>query len=111
MPDPIIDDLQDMFPDTILWEKFLSSSGFGRDVFQSPQSLPASISKGIDITLNIGGREKVSSVQVIIGGYYGLSVKDRYTLPARFAPLQQPPAVSVISTSDENGPHHETVYF
>jgi len=45
-----------------------------------------------------------------VAGVPGATVNDRFTLPARFSPLQPLP-LAVEHVPDENGPHHEVVYF
>lgn len=56
------------------------------------------------------GREVVSTVQLIIGGVYGLTAHThRYTIPGRYTPNTNLEAFSVNQVSDENGPCYEEV--
>src|SRR5262245_24287318 len=57
------------------------------------------------------GRERGSTVQVIVGAAPGLTVdRHRYTLPSRYTPSGNLTAINVKRVSDENGPHHEVVW-
>lgn len=66
------------------------------------------------------GNEVVSSLKVIVvdslGAALGLlpdtpTLSYRYTLPNRYIPNSNLTALAVKPVQDENGPHHEVVYF
>lgn len=112
MPEPIVNELADMFPDTMVVQRRtgVSSDGFKRPVYGDPFDVPVRITKGSLEYRTLGGQNVSSTVQAITAGAFGLKVNDLFTLPERFSP-RSPPAVDVLQTPDENGPHHETVMF
>lgn len=111
MPAPIIGELADMMPDTVTIEKFVSETGFGvRSYDPNAVIIGARIKRGHKIVRDANGQEKVSTLQVLLAGVVGITVKDRVTLPARFTPAQ-PKAIAVEEAADENGPHHERYMF
>lgn len=78
----------------------------------SPLSLACRITGRIRLVRDMGGREVVSSVQVLIGSFNNLTVNlHRYTIPSRFSPYQNLKAINVLKIQDENGPCHERVMF
>lgn len=112
MPKEIVTDLLDMFPDKVVLERRGATDGFGEEsgwaVIDS--AVKARIA---DKTMNVRNstNQVVASKQhVILAGVFELTELDRVTLPARFS-VRQPQIVAVETTTDENGPHHETVYF
>lgn len=111
--DPIVNDLLDMMPDTIQVESHPGTwDGMGATVgnYGDPVSYPCRIIGTTTMIRDVDGRERTSSVHAIIGGYYAITIHDRFTLPSRF--LQRSPKVlSVATHTDENGTHHQTVYF
>lgn len=111
MADQIVDDLLDFFSDELLVQERLSVDNFGRPTY-SPTvlSIPAKITGKVQLIRSEAGQERVSTVQATTAGAFGLTTSHLYTLPARFDPLQ-PPALAVAKITDENGPHHERVYF
>lgn len=73
-------------------------------------SLPCHIEGSTRLVRDQSGREVTSSVQVIVGGVYDLTVdRHRYTLPARFQPRTDLLAIGVERESDEVGPVYECV--
>lgn len=68
------------------------------------------IRKGNRIVKDRTGQEVVSGTQVTLDGVYGFTAEDRWTLPAGTRP-QQPPAINVFTSQDENGDHHDMVAF
>jgi hypothetical protein len=122
MPASITAKLSDMFPDTIIVERRLSVSGTGVEVYDTanPVSMKALIMGRNMMILGQDGKEYVSTLQAIADGVYNVSANDRFTLPERHSRNpqnpsalagRQPKARSVAKQSDENGPHHEVVYF
>ncbi len=110
MADPIVDDLADLFTDTVTVESCVSVDGFGNPTYAAGAARAARVSGKVMTVRDQQGHETVSTVQVTLAGAFGVTVKDRFTLPARFVPTQPLP-IAVKEASDENGPHHETVYF
>jgi hypothetical protein len=56
------------------------------------------------------GKETVSTVHFVTDKVYGLTVDMEYTLPSDFT-VSSPFPVAVGRPRDEQGPHHEKVYF
>lgn len=109
--DPIVDDLLDLFPDTITVEPYVSSDGKGKATYGAGVDRTARISQGHHKIIRMpDGQERVSTIMAVFAGAFNITAKDRYTLPARFSP-RQPVAISVVHSSDENGAHHERVFF
>lgn len=122
MPAPITGDLADMFGDEIIVERWLQDDNYGESQYDTanPQTIPARIIGRTRMAIDADGNEQVSNVQAMLPGEYNVSTKDRFTVPLRFssAPFdptnlvaRQPRALAVDRSSDENGPHHEVVYF
>lgn len=110
MPAPIVPDLLDMFPDTVVQEAYVSQTGKGAESYGTPVNRAAHVSQRVQIVKDPSGQERVSRVMAILAGAFGSTPQDRYTLPARFNP-NKPKAIAVSHHTDENGPHHEVVYF
>jgi len=109
--DSIIDDLIDLFPHEVIVEHFLTSDGMGGSrTYGDPVIWPARVKGQHKLVKDFAGIEKMSTVNVVFAGVPGAKAKDRYTLPIEFVP-QQPKAISIDHSPDENGAHHERVYF
>lgn len=109
--EPITDDLAELFPDTVTVEPCTEVDGFGRRQYNGTAfTVKANVCERTVMVRASDGQVRQSMVHATIKGSFGLTVKDRYTLPARFVP-NKPEAVSVAGYSDENGPHHQVVYF
>lgn len=112
MPEPITTPLLDLFPDTMT----VNVASAGSDAYGVPVSYGASVNYRVAIigrtTLvrDSSGQERTSTRHAIFASAPGLRVRDKYTLPARFEP-REVVAIAVKSVTDENGPHHEVVYF
>lgn len=99
-----------MFADTIFVE---SGTRAQYGVFVptgATQTVPARVIGKVRAVADETGRQRLSTVQATLAGVFNVSVGDRFTLPPRFQP-NQPPAIAVDHLTDENGPHHEVVYF
>lgn len=108
---PITGDLIELFPDTLVAEARTSTSGgLTAHGYGAGVALPARISEKTVVVRGFDGQDKVSHVQARLGGYFGVTPEHRFTLPARFVPGVVK-AVAVECYTDENGPHHERVYF
>lgn len=107
----IVRDLRDLFPDTVVWEKTLETDRYGKITSKAAaKSLRCRVAGKRTDVKRPGGEVVISDVKCVIAGVYGVSVEDTFTLPSRFKP-QAPPAIMVHQGTDENGAHHETVYF
>lgn len=107
----ILNDLADMFPDTMTVTP-ITKDGFGK-VIASGTAFPVKVklSNSEAQVMSEGVGLVTSNLQAIVLGAYNLTTdKHRYTLPSRFSP-REPKPVSIGRRSDENGAHHETVFF
>ena len=119
MPDSLIADLSDLFADTITIEPYLTEDRFGKPTYGSSFECRAKVSGRTKTAIDTDGNERISNCQAVLAGAFGVTPQDRYTLPERFSlnPQEnniedrQPRAIAVDQETDENGPHHETVYF
>jgi hypothetical protein len=121
MADPITDDLIDMFTDEVTVEPFLSVNQAGDVIYGPPEVyLQVRVIGRSRMAIDSDGNEHVSNVQAMFPGPFGLTARDRYTLPLIYSSnprdssdlaSRQPQAIAVDRTADENGPHHEIVYF
>ena len=127
MADPLIPLLLDFFPDTIIVEPFTGNNRYGVKTYGAPLGtggvIRARITGKVQTVEGDDGQEHVSRVNALLAGAYGVTAQDRFTLPVRFSTdknastpedqlrARQPTALSVAQVSDENGPHHERVYF
>jgi hypothetical protein len=108
----IVTDLLDMMPDTIIATPVVLN-GYG-EVIPSGEvlALPCYVSGRQQLVRDAGGQEVTSNRHAVVGGVNSLTVAGhRYTLPARFDPREDLRAIAVKPSSDEDGAHHETVYF
>jgi hypothetical protein len=100
-------------PDTLIATPGTELDAFGKFTATTPVlNLPCYISGKVRLVRDNTGREVVSNVKVTVGGVNNLTVRlHRYTLPARFEQKDDLRAILVKHVSDENGPHHEVVFF
>lgn len=111
MPANIIGLFLELMPDTVAVRKALAVSTTGVVTsYSTSEARPCYISGKIRQVRDTSGQVRVSTLKVIFGGVFNLTVLDEYTLPSRYDP-QIVPAIAVQPVSDENGPHHEVVYF
>lgn len=106
----IVGDLLDLFPDTVVVEPAPAPDVYGASSFGPPQSVRARVTGKTTVVRGADGQERVSKVTCYLAGAFGVTTRDRFTLPPRFTP-QQPAAIAVDQATDESGPHHETVFF
>lgn len=121
MAAPLIPTLLDFFTDTVTVTRWLSSDDNGTDVYDvaNPVSVPARVTQRMRTEKGAGGDEHtVRDLHFVTAGVFNLSSKDQFTLPVRFSTdktgsveSRRPKARSVTQHSDENGSHHEKVYF
>lgn len=107
----IIDDLTEFFVDDMTTREVLTRDMKGRPLtWSDPVVYKVRIGGQHKVVRDEAGQERVSTLQAWVMGAPGLTIEHEYTLPSRFTP-PAPPALSVSQFSDENGPHHEVVYF
>jgi hypothetical protein len=109
----ILGDLSDCFPDTVIGQP-VSKDAFGEFTASGAStSIACKISQKSRLIRDpSNGREVVSSFKVTVAGTPGFNTRDwRYTLPARFSPRVNLEAMAVKPVSDEDGQHHEVLFF
>lgn len=111
MADSIVPYLEDLMADTVSVRPATSFDELGRPVaYGTSRDIKCKISGNNREIRDVTGTIRVSTVKVTLAGVFSVNVTDEYTLPARFVPRIMP-AIMVKRVSDENGPHHEVVYF
>ncbi len=108
----IIEDLEDMFPHIVLVAARTSSDGYGDRSFDvaNERPLKCRISGRHRAIRDQEGEVVTSTMQVLFAGAFDVGVKDRYTLPSGFSPTLPTP-IAVKRVPDEDGAHHERVFF
>lgn len=104
----LLPELADLFPDSVTIDTG-TTDGYGAFSLVSTRTVPARVVGRVRMVRDQTGQERVSTVQAWLT-ITGASVADRFTLPARFVP-RQPPAIAIGHSTDEDGAHHEVVYF
>lgn len=116
----IVDELQDLYPDEITIERLEGRAVDGTPTYGDSLVVSARVSGKIQRVMGTDGNEHVTTVIAWLAGVNNVSTQDRYTLPPRFSRNRLDPdnlqsrqfkAIAVEQVSDENGPHHEKVYF
>lgn len=103
-----IEEWDDMMPDTITIEPFISRDAFGSSTYGAAVSYQARVQGKNKIIRTRDNVQAVSTIQVYIDSVPAVSPDDRVTLPSRFSPTQ-PPILSVQPVGDEAGPHHQVI--
>lgn len=108
----IISDLAEFMVHTIIATP-ITRDAYGDEVSAgAPLNIRCYIEGGRRMVQDFKGAQVVSKLMVVLFGVYGVEDHDyRWTLPAGFGPSTPRRALSVDVFSDENGPHHEVVYF
>ncbi len=106
----IVDDLADMFPDTVVMETLGTGDRYGAKTVTASVSIKAYVSGRETKVRDAQGQMRSSSVHATLAGCYGATPNHQFTLPDRFNP-RSPAVIAVMKSTDEDGPHHETVYF
>lgn len=108
--DPIVNDLIDMMPDIMVVAP-ITRNGMG--TIGTPGTsfnVSVKIKEGEKLVRG-EGKTVTATIWAITGGVYGLNLTDfQYTLPARFRP-RKPEPVAIGNATDENGMHHQIIYF
>lgn len=104
------DELAELFPDIVQVITRSAADEEGNTTVVSSVDLPARVIGKVRTVRDAGGNEKMSSVQALFPGVYGLTTDMEYILPIRFIP-RNPRPISVGHGTDEEGAHHERVYF
>ena len=109
MPASIVPALLSLFPHTVTVTAPGTTNGIGEVTPGASFPVRAQVS-GKTQKVKIEGKVIKSTVQMIVAGVYGLTVAHTYLLPTSFSP-RSPKAQAVHAETDENGIHHEMVYF
>lgn len=106
-----LDDLADFFPDIVTVVHQTHVGLFSVASGTSSVDLNARITNQITKLRSADGKEIISrQFATLRGAPAGLSVKDRFILPARFDP-REPEPMSIGYYTDENGPLFTRVFF
>ena len=107
----LLDELQDMFPHSITVEPFSSADGRGVKTYGTGVSRKCRIAQSNNkVIRDDTGIEDVSTVNAVFAVKFGVTAKDRFTLPSGYEPTQ-PEGMAVTKAVDENGQHHERIFF
>ena len=106
----IIDELIDLFPHKISIEFYISSDGYGDRTYGILRTYTCRITSHNMTMRDSSGETVISGMTVLFPCCLGITIKDRYTLPIQFTP-RNPIPIAIKRLSDENGLHHERVYF
>lgn len=111
MAGSIIPALSDMFPDVVTVRHITGKDGFGRvQGTGSASTIPCKIRATRQMVTSEAGDQRKATLRLVTAGYFALVETDQFTLPAAYGPSPKSP-LSVDTKHDENGPHHQTVYF
>ena len=103
-------ELKELMAGEIVVESAGAPDGYGDRTYGDPQTIQCRIVGGNKPARDRNGLETISTVQVWLAGIFGVTIDDRYTLPAGHAP-QQPEAIDVKVVTDEDGPLYEKIMF
>jgi hypothetical protein len=101
----------------MLWEQITleafsaeAVSGWrGGQSFGSPKTYECRVEQRTRRVVGADGHEVLSSGRVVLEGSVPVGVRDRLTLPASYAPRQQPPVLSIQRNPGIFGTDGETV--
>lgn len=113
MAEQLIADLAELMVDTLRVQRLAGEDGFGAKTYGPVQNLPCRLKGNHQIVRGVDGEEHLSTVEALMAGVFELDVEDRFTLvplSGSFNPAS-PVAIQVKVVPDENGPHHEKVFF
>jgi len=110
MPTDLFDFLE-LCPDDVVVETLVSVDQQGARTYGgASNTYKAHITGRQRLIRTWDGQQRISTVQATLRTTAVVQVVDRFTLPARFIP-NQPPAMAILRSADEAGPHHTTVFF
>jgi len=101
--------LASLFPHTVTVVPPGATNGIGEVTPGTSFSVRAQVS-GKTQKVKIEGKVIKSTVQMIACGVFGLTTSHSFTLPSGFGPIHPKPQGVHVET-DDNGAHHEIVYF
>lgn len=98
-----------LMPDTVTVEAYSTQNVYNEATYGAASTYQCRVQGQTKMIRTPAGEEKVSTVQVYLASAAGITVRDRITLPARFAPTT-PEIMAVAHYGDESGPYSEVVY-
>ncbi len=114
MASSIFTALTDLMADTVS-AQFGTKNTYGTWVASGDATnMTAYIAGSHRLVRDVRGQETVSTFRAIVGPTPDLvtsSGEYRFTLPARYSPRSNLQAISIGQRSDENGAHHQVVFF
>ncbi len=110
MVDAIAGQFSDMLSDTVGVESLVGDDGFGTPTYGDKVNRSARVGAGGERMIGVDGQEFVTKGKVIFAGSYGVKQGDRLTLPADFKD-DEVIVRRAFPIRDENGPHHDKVFF
>ncbi len=106
----LVDDLRELFTGTIILEPFTALDSYGSPTWGSGIAYPARIQQRARRIRNAQGDEVTSMTQVYLATVpESLTIRDRVTLPAPYAPTQ-PPILALARSPDDEGGEVVVVY-
>lgn len=107
----ILDDVADLYPDTILVTPRPTVDGWGVESGTSTASYAARISARLVRVRTADGEVTVQQQYATVRGLVsGLDTNAKVTLPARFDP-REPKITSIATPTDEDGPLFVRIFF
>ncbi len=110
MTDAIAGQFSDMLSDTVAVETLTGTDGFGDPTYEDKVDRSARVGAGGERMIGEDGQEFVTKGKVIFAGSYGVKQGDRLTLPEDFQD-REVIVRRAFPVRDENGPHHDKVFF
>jgi len=102
-------ELAELFPESVTLEPYIGEGAMGASTYGAGVARACHIEGSSVLVRDSSGQERTSSVQVYLAGAFGITEKDRLTLPSPWNPTQ-PPIIAVGRESDELGPLYEVAY-
>lgn len=97
----------DCMSSTITREPFVSHDKYGEETYGAAVPIQCRVQEKIERVAIASGEEVLSRGRVYLGSITGVETKDRITLPDGTTPE----ILSVQKVNDEDGPHHEVLFF
>ena len=105
----MLDGLSDLFPHVVNVTR-QTFDGWGKATAGASFTVPSYVYGEASRVTNGKGITVDSKYKMVTNGYFALSEADAFVLPAQFHVVSGA-CVAVEDHSDEDGAHHQTVYF
>jgi hypothetical protein len=103
--------LDEFFTDSVTYEAYDGTRDEAGDPnYATGIAYTAYIRGGQFLVRDSDSKETISTVRATFNSAPGFDHRGRFTLPSRFRP-NQPRVLMIKRVADENGPHHEVVFF